>query len=530
MTLPNNTGICGKCMGDAPARHTIRDGKVYLTKDCPKCGTTEALISSNAEVWQRKREIWEYDPQKGGNCNIQCGSCNKDHNPAIVFVETTNRCNMQCPMCIASVQIGTDYHPPLEYFDKIFKKLVTFETKPFVELYGGEPTVRDDLIEIIQMARSYGLRPRVVTNGLKLADEQYCRELCETKSRFRFSFDGRNPEIYRKMRRSKGAYEKKLKALENIKKYNKYKHTILSCVGCGVNDDYVGDLIEVCHEYRDVFDELGIIPLKQDFEPGSGGTDAPTTVEDIEAAVQKSVPDGQVEFISAGLVHHLTPARSFFSKNRHSDKFMFGGAHPNCESATFLVSDGQKYRSINHYLKIPLNELTKIVIKKTQKMNERLSRYDPKKFHDRWLARAIILKTLIPLLWIAPDYRAIFKGRPVRGIILTLWGALKGERFEYALSRVSGLPRVLRVGVLPFEQYQAVESNRLANCKGAFVFEDTKTGQIKFVPTCTWFRFRQDVLQSITDKYGIASKAADKKVKTSEDANSPRSTEGLVVK
>jgi hypothetical protein len=209
---------------------------------------------------------------------------------------------------------------------------------------------------------------------------------------------------------------------------------------------------------------------------------------------------------------------------------MFGGAHPNCESATFLVSDGQKYRSINHYLKIPLNELTKIVIKKTQKMNERLSRYDPKKFHDRWLARAIILKTLIPLLWIAPDYRAIFKGRPVRGIILTLWGALKGERFEYALSRVSGLPRVLRVGVLPFEQYQAVESNRLANCKGAFVFEDTKTGQIKFVPTCTWFRFRQDVLQSITDKYGIASKAADKKVKTSEDANSPRSTEGLVVK
>ena len=66
---------------------------------------------------------------------------------------------MQCPMCIASVQIGTEYHPPLEYFDKIFKKLATFKTKPFVELYGGEPTVRDDLLEIIKMARSYGLRP-----------------------------------------------------------------------------------------------------------------------------------------------------------------------------------------------------------------------------------------------------------------------------------------------------------------------------------------------------------------------------------
>ena len=82
MTLPNNTGICGKCKGDAPARHTIRDGKVYLTKDCPTCGITEALISSNAEVWQKKRQVWEYDSQKAGNCNLQCGSCNTDHDPA----------------------------------------------------------------------------------------------------------------------------------------------------------------------------------------------------------------------------------------------------------------------------------------------------------------------------------------------------------------------------------------------------------------------------------------------------------------
>jgi len=530
MALSNNTGICGKCKGDAPARHTIRDGKVYLTKDCPKCGVTEALISSNAAVWQKKREVWEYDPQKGGNCNLQCGSCNINHDPAIVFIETTNRCNMQCPMCIASVQIGTDYHPPLEYFDKLFKRLALFKTKPFVELYGGEPTVRDDLLEIIKMARSYGLRSRVVTNGFKLADEEYCRKLCETKTRFRFSFDGRNPEIYRKMRRSEGAYEKKLKALENIKKYNRYKHTILSCVGCGVNDDYVGDLIEVCHEYRDVFDELGIIPLKQDFEPGSGGTNAPTTVEDIEAAVQKSVPDGNVEFISAGLAHYLTPARSFFTKNRQSDKFMFGGSHPNCESATFLVSDGQKYRSINHYLKVPLSKLAEIVNKRTKKMNERLSRYNPEKFLDRWIARALIIKTLIPFLWIAPNYHAIFKGKPVRGILLTLWGTLKGERFEHALSRAAGVPRVLRVGVLPFEQYQAVESNRLANCKGAFAFEDIKTGQIKFIPTCTWFRFRQDVLKSITAKYGIASTTTNTAVKTSADTTSIRPTERIAVK
>jgi uncharacterized radical SAM superfamily Fe-S cluster-containing enzyme len=510
MVQPDNMGLCGKCRGQVPAKHSIRDGKVYLTKDCPACGITEALISTNAAAWQRKREVWGYDSNTASHCNLRCNSCSTDHTPAIVLIETTNRCNMQCPICIASVQIGTEYHPPILYFDKIFKKLATFKVKPFVELYGGEPTVRDDLFDIINMARSYGLRPRVVTNGLKLADEEYCRKLCQTKVRYRFSFDGRNPEIYRRMRRSEGAYEKKLKALENIQKYNKYKHTILSCVGCGINDDYVGDLIELCHKYVDVFDELGIIPLKQDMAPGSGQTEFPTTIEDIEAAVQKSVPDGQVEFISAGLAHLFTPARSFFT-NRLSDKFMFGGSHPNCESATFLVSDGQKYRSINHYLKIPISKLVEIVSARTRKLNARILRYNTEKFFDRWLARVIILKALVPFIWIAPDYNAIFKGRPVRSFVRLLAALIRGERFEYALSRISGIPRVLRVGVLPFEQYEAVESQRLANCKGAFAFEDTSDGQIKFIPTCTWFLYRQEVLKSITTKYGIASTATGRR-------------------
>jgi len=511
MPQSNNTGICGVCRRRVPARHTIMEGKVYLTKECPACGTTEALVSSNAKVWQRKRDMWRYDPAKDGQCDLRCGCCNTDHRPTTVFVETTNRCNMKCPMCIASVQLGTEYHPPLEYFDKLFRKVGTFEAKPFVELYGGEPTVRDDLLEIIRMARSYGLRCRVVTNGLKLADEEYCRMLCEAKVRLRFSFDGKDPEIYRKMRRSEWAYEKKLQALENIKKYHKCRHTLLSCVGLGVNDDHVGDLIEVCHECMDVFDELGIIPLKLDMSGGVVDTDGVTTVEDVEAAVARSVGDERVDFFSAGLAYFLEPARSFFSReNWRSKKFIFSGAHPNCESATFLVSDGKKYRSINHYLKMPLIELMEIVVGKAEKMNKRLVRYDRKKFLHRWAARVIILKTFIPLVWMAPDYRTIFNGKPVRGILRLLAGLLRGQRFQHSLRRVSGLGRLLRVAVLPFEQYAAVESNRLANCRGAFVFEDVSDGRIKFIPTCAWFMHRQDVLKSITAKYGLAEGATAK--------------------
>ena len=43
-----NVGICETCRKRIPTRHEIREGKVYICKDCPDCGLTEALISSDA--------------------------------------------------------------------------------------------------------------------------------------------------------------------------------------------------------------------------------------------------------------------------------------------------------------------------------------------------------------------------------------------------------------------------------------------------------------------------------------------------
>jgi len=70
-----NFGICEKCRKPVPATHVIRDGQVYIVKDCPDCGTTEALISTNAAVWQRKREVWHFDPEAVGECGLNCLTC-----------------------------------------------------------------------------------------------------------------------------------------------------------------------------------------------------------------------------------------------------------------------------------------------------------------------------------------------------------------------------------------------------------------------------------------------------------------------
>ncbi len=503
--LTDMVAMCGQCQRRVPARHEIRDGKVFLVKDCPACGSNELMVSSDAAVWEGKRKTWGYEREEAATCNLHCGNCKVDHQPREVFVDVTNRCNMNCPICIANIQsMGFDFHPPLEYFEKVFDRLAKMDPSPFVEFYGGEPTVRSDLFDIVAMARERKLKIRVLTNGIRLADEEYCRQLCEARIPVRFAFDGRDPEIYWRLRKDRSSYEKKLKGLANLKKYARRKSSILSCFARGINDHLMGDLIDFCHENLDVLDQLALVPFREDWGDGNPGAGVPTTMEDAEEAIKNSVHEGRVNFIPAGLAHNLVRIRSFFDSQKRSDKLSFGGAHPNCESVTFLVSDGNRYRSIEHYLKMPLDRLGEEVVRRGKRIDPALSVLDPATFLGRWRGRMIVLKAFAPLLlWKSIDFRAIFKGSPLWGMLRIAAGAVRGKRFSDVLRRCTGMPGFLRVLIIPFEEYQAVESDRLANCKAAFAYEDVRDGKIKFIPACTWFVHRNDILKSISDKYGI---------------------------
>ncbi|MCL5269617.1 MAG: radical SAM protein, partial [bacterium] len=279
-----NLGICQNCSKPVPARHEVREGMVYLVKDCPRCGRTEALVSSDAACWQGKRELCGFDERKTeqtASCGLGCMDCNHGKTPSLVFLDVTNRCNMNCPICLANVQaMGFRFDPPMAYFEKVFQTLSGMDPRPKIQLFGGEPTVRRDLIDIIKLARTYGLSARVVTNGLRMADEEYCKELLATGTQLMFAFDGRDPGIYRKIRKSARSLETKLKGLANVRKHRKSKITIMCCAGLGVNDDKMDDMIEFCHEGRDYIAALDLIPLVETWGPEAieAGN---TTIDDV---------------------------------------------------------------------------------------------------------------------------------------------------------------------------------------------------------------------------------------------------------
>ena len=506
-----NLGICGHCKARTPAEFVARDGQVWIRKDCPTCGPTEALVSTDAAVWQRKGKLSGYMPAEPAACTMQCDRCAVNHKPNIVFVDVTNHCNMHCPICIATIRgMGFDFNPPLAYFDKVFAALSRLDPKPTVQLFGGEPTVREDLLDIIALGRRHGLKPHILTNGVRLADEAYCRQLCRAGVPMRVAFDGRSPDIYERLRGDRGAYEKKLKGHENLKKYRHRKHSILACAAWGFNDRYIGDLFQFCHDNRDLISDVGLIPLTENWNPGDFEVGVHTTIEDVEKMVQQSVPGGDVEFVPAGLSYAFRKPRSFFQRDSLSEVLLLAGVHPNCESMTVLVSDGQTYRSINHYLKRPLSQVALEFVARSKQIEPQLDRLDPHRFFECLRGQYLILRTLG---WWGVRTLRVWRLKPIRSLARAI-----GGRLFYKLAKLTGFNvrrprRMIRVAVLPIEEQHSIDAARLRNCKAVFAYEDVEDEQIKYFPACSWYPFRNALLEKISEKYGVVGRAAagDKK-------------------
>lgn len=490
-----NLGLCNTCKAQVPAEFHLRDNQVWIEKDCPQHGKTESLVSSDAAAWQKKRDVWRDVPTDPKACTLHCDQCKVDHKPNIVFVDVTNRCNMHCPICIATIRgMGFDFNPPLAYFEKLFAEIGRMNPQPVLQFFGGEPTVRNDLLELIALARKNGLNPHIVTNGVRLADEEYCKKLCETRVGLRFGFDGEQLEIYEKMRHNRPAGEKKLKALENLHKHSLRKHAIVAAAAWGINSQYMKDFLQYIHDRRDLISDVGIIPLTENWEPGTFDAGTHTTMEDVERMVKEAIPGGGVEFIPAGLCYSMKKPRSFFRDNPRSETLLLAGVHPNCESMTLLVSDGKTYHSIGEFLKKPTTQVAVEFSEMSRKLEAKLNRLDPHKRAQRLWGQILILTKFVPwglrrvkLLSLA---KILLRKRP-RGV--------QGRRSR----------PILRLAMLPFEEQHSVDAARMEACKAAFAYEDVETGKTEFIPACLWYPFRNPLLKKISEKYGTTNQPVD---------------------
>jgi MoaA/NifB/PqqE/SkfB family radical SAM enzyme len=90
--------------------------------------------------------------------------------PLAVHLEVVAACNLHCRHCFAGVLPRKEEPLSLDELDRLFASMAQMGSFR-LGLTGGEPTLRRDLFEIIDLATSHGLHPCLTTNGLFLTEE-----------------------------------------------------------------------------------------------------------------------------------------------------------------------------------------------------------------------------------------------------------------------------------------------------------------------------------------------------------------------
>ncbi len=154
----------------------------------------------------------------------------------------TNRCNLGCKFCFADA--GGNNDPDLDTIKYYYKRIFDAAGPCNIQLSGGEPTLREDLPEIIRLGHEIGFKfIQINTNGLKLTDLDFVKSLKDAGLNSVFlQFDGLDGDIYSNLR-GKDILEDKLKTIENLKKVG--IGTILVCIIVpNVNDSYLYDIVK----------------------------------------------------------------------------------------------------------------------------------------------------------------------------------------------------------------------------------------------------------------------------------------------
>lgn len=240
--------VCPVCLKRIPAIREEKNGELVLTKRCPEHGSFSSVI------WRNKIDFagWRGERPAVGenenlNCPTGCGLC-PDHlrGTCCTLLEITERCNMNCTFCFAEPDGTKD--PDIEEVRRWIDDL-TDPGKTLLQLSGGEPTVRDDLPEIVAYAKKAGCKyVQLNSNGLRLAEEEsFVKKLADAGLSFVFmQFDGVEDSVYEKLRR-RPMIEIKKKAIENCGRHG-IGVTLVPVIVPGVNVDQIGDIIRFAAE------------------------------------------------------------------------------------------------------------------------------------------------------------------------------------------------------------------------------------------------------------------------------------------
>ena len=224
--IRETSSVCPRCLAPVKADIVEREGAVYMVKTCRLHGDFQLLVSRHPGYYRQLSDFYfslmtESFPQRD------------------YIVHLTNRCNLRCPICLANANELPEGDYPLDSLARFLKGRRNCK----IDLMGAEPTVRQDLPQIIRMVRKSGNIPALHTNGIMLAGFSYLEGLKKAGlGEVHLQFDGFDDAVYQAIRGER-LLQIKLQALENLERL-RISTDLKVTVVRGINEGQMSKVID----------------------------------------------------------------------------------------------------------------------------------------------------------------------------------------------------------------------------------------------------------------------------------------------
>jgi uncharacterized radical SAM superfamily Fe-S cluster-containing enzyme len=359
MLIKKTRSLCPVCNTVLDAEIAEEEEKIWLKRTCPEHGSFKNLYWSDAAMYHRFDRYNAVgtgiqNPQNTqatpDSCPTACGLCKNHRSQTLLAnIDLTNRCNLDCDFCFANARAcGFIYEPT---FDEVVSMLTLLRSQkpvpaPAVQFSGGEPTMRDDLFEIIRTAKRMGFpQVQIATNGIKLAnDPEYAQKLKDTGlNTVYLHFDGISKETNPNLKTHK-------KAVENLKRV-RLGVVLVPTVIRGRNDHELGDIIRFAASNISVIRGVNFQPVA--FTGAASDEDirkSRITIPDVLEKIEEQMP-GVLKKDDFYPVPCVLPFSDLVEAYTGRPQVRFT-AHQHCGAATYVFVQEDGLVPINRMLNV----------------------------------------------------------------------------------------------------------------------------------------------------------------------------------
>ncbi|RLI73358.1 radical SAM protein [Archaeoglobales archaeon] len=356
--LPYKTlSLCPECLKKLTAEVYEENGKVMIRKNCEEHGEFVEVYWGDVGLF-KKAAKFSYEGKGLENpivdetdCPFSCGLCkiHKSHT-ALLNIVLTNRCDLACWYCFFyAKRAGYIYEPSVGQIRRMVR--IAKNEKPIgcnaVQLTGGEPALRDDLVDIIKAIREEGIEHvQLNTNGIRLAlEEGFASEIREAGvNTVYLSFDGvdetTNPKNHREIP----------KILENCRRAE-LGIVLVPTVIKGVNDHQLGDMVRFGAENIDIIRGVNIQPVSLvGSMPKKEREKVRITIPDVIIRIEEQT-DGEISREDFYPVPSVVPISYFVESLTGQPQYELT-THFACGMATYAFKENDKLIPITRFVDV----------------------------------------------------------------------------------------------------------------------------------------------------------------------------------